>query len=97
VEGYVESIATGLMAGMHAAHAVRKGEEIIAPPRATALGSLCHYITHADPRNYQPANIAFDLLPPLCATTPGTLDRRQRRARQCQIALAKLDQWLSML
>jgi methylenetetrahydrofolate--tRNA-(uracil-5-)-methyltransferase len=97
VEGYVESIATGLMAGMHAAHAVSTGEEIIAPPRATALGSLCHYITHADPRNYQPANIAFDLLPPLCATTPGTLDRRQRRARQCQIALAKLDQWLSML
>jgi methylenetetrahydrofolate--tRNA-(uracil-5-)-methyltransferase len=95
VEGYVESIATGLMAGMHAARTVRTGEEPIAPPRATALGSLCHYITHADPRNYQPANIAFDLLPPLCATAPPKLDRKQRHARQCAIALTKLTQWLA--
>ena len=35
------------------------------PPRATAFGSLTHYMTHADPRNFQPANITFDLLPPL--------------------------------
>ena len=64
VEGYVESIATGLMAGRHAA-ALASGEKPQDFPRETALGSLCHYISGADPRDYQPANIAFDLLPPL--------------------------------
>src|SRR5207237_335043 len=64
VEGYVESIATGLMAGIHAS-ALTSGSTPIAPPRETALGSLTHYITHADPRHFQPANITFDLLPPL--------------------------------
>jgi len=70
------------------------GEAPIAPPRATAVGSLCHYITHADPRNYQPANMAFDLLPPLCSTTLTKLGRPERHARQCSIALTKLQQWL---
>ena len=64
VEGYAESIATGLMAGRNAA-AVSRGDEPRRFPRATALGCLCHYVTHADPRDFQPANITFDLLPPL--------------------------------
>src|SRR5712692_4712978 len=64
VEGYVESIATGLMAGQHAAALVSNADPV-APPRATAFGSLAHYITHANPNNFQPANITFDLLPPL--------------------------------
>jgi methylenetetrahydrofolate--tRNA-(uracil-5-)-methyltransferase len=97
VEGYVESIATGMMAGMHAARMVLSGEEPLAPPRATALGSLCYYITHADARNYQPANIAFDLLPPLCSTTPQKLPRAERHAKQCEIALAKFSQWLDAI
>jgi methylenetetrahydrofolate--tRNA-(uracil-5-)-methyltransferase len=64
VEGYVEAIATGLMAGMHAA--LRAAGEAPRPlARATALGSLCHYISGADPAHYQPANITFDLLPQL--------------------------------
>ena len=71
------------------------GEASSAPPRASAHGSLCHYITHADPANYQPANISFDLLPPLCSTTPPRLGRKERRARQCQIALTKWNQWLA--
>src|SRR5437870_3100 len=58
VEGYVESIATGLMAGLHAA-ALALSDEPRAFPRATALGSLCQYISGADPANYQPANITF--------------------------------------
>jgi methylenetetrahydrofolate--tRNA-(uracil-5-)-methyltransferase len=94
VEGYVESIATGMLAGIHAAGLAESGADPVAPPRATALGSLCHYITHADPENYQPANMAFDLLPPLCAATPAKIGRQERRAQQCQIALAKIDQWL---
>lgn len=95
VEGYVESIATGLLAGRNATLMALTGEQPTAPPRATALGSLCHYVSHASPHNYQPANITFDLLPPLYATMPAKLNRKERHSRQCMIALAKLDQWLA--
>lgn len=94
VEGYVECMATGLLAGLAMAQRIR-GEAFAPPPRTTALGSLVHYITHADPRNYQPANISFDLLPPL-DDLPRSLarDRRARRERQCERALADLVSWL---
>ncbi len=96
VEGYVESIATGLMAGRHAA-ALARGEEVRPLPRETALGSLCHYISGADPRGYQPANITFDLLPPLDEETHRLLrhDKRARHAEICRRALAKLDEYLA--
>jgi len=97
VEGYVESIATGWLAGVLAARTIQTNREISAPPRATAVGSLCHYISHADPGDYQPANISFDLLPPLCATTPPRLGRKERHARQCRIALTKWDEWLAAI
>ena len=58
-------------------------------PRETAIGSLCHYISHADPRTYQPANIAFDLFP---APDPPLKDRAQRQAEICRVALEKLEQ-----
>jgi methylenetetrahydrofolate--tRNA-(uracil-5-)-methyltransferase len=64
VEGYTESIATGLLAGIYAATLAR-GEEPRPAPRASAHGSLVHYITHADAKNFQPANMTFDLLEPL--------------------------------
>ncbi len=86
VEGYVESIATGLVAGIFAADRMA-GETVRAFPRETAIGSLCHYISHADPRRYQPANIAFDLFPAL----PETIrDRQQRQTEICRVALEKL-------
>lgn len=94
VEGYVESIATGWLAGVLASRMTHTGEPPSAPPRASAFGSLCHYISHANPANYQPANISFDLLPPLCATAPPRLGRKERHARQCRIALGKWEQWL---
>jgi len=90
VEGYVESIATGLLAGMHAAM-LASGCEPVAAPRPTAFGSLTHYITHADPRNFQPANITFDLLP---ALDHAIRDRKERHRRQCERALAEFDRWL---
>jgi len=94
VEGYVECIATGLLAGMALACRARR-EAFTPPPRTTALGSLVHYITHADPRNYQPANISFDLLPPMEGLPPQMArDRRVRREKQCQRALEDLDAWL---
>ena len=93
VEGYVESIATGLIAGLQAVRKLRGGEAS-APPRATACGSLCQYISHANPRGYQPANITFDLLPPLCGTHATIRDKKQRHALVCEIALRKFDEWL---
>jgi methylenetetrahydrofolate--tRNA-(uracil-5-)-methyltransferase len=93
VEGYVECIATGLLAGM--ALAARAMEQIYSPPpRTTALGSLAHYITHADPANYQPANISFDLLAPPENLPPAVMrDRSKRRAWQCERALADFARW----
>ena len=84
VEGYVECIGTGLLAGMALAHQAA-GAAFTPPPRTTALGSLIHYALHADPDNYQPANISFDLLPPL-ENAPRVIarDRRARRAKQCE-------------
>ena len=93
VEGYVESIASGLMAGIHAA-ALASGDEPVPPPRSSAFGSLTHYITHADPRNFQPANITFDLLP---ALETRVRDRQQRHSLQCQRALRDFDAWLDQL
>jgi len=96
VEGYVESIATGLLAGRNAA-ALARGEPGWRPPRHTALGSLCAYICGADPARYQPANITFDLLPPLEPELGQRLrhDRRGRHAEICRRALECLDEALA--
>src|SRR5712691_2261159 len=90
VEGYVESIATGLMAGIHAA-ALTSGTEPLAAPRHSAFGSLMHYVTHANPKNFQPANITFDLLP---ALETRIRDRQERHRLQCERALQEFDGWM---
>ncbi len=90
VEGYVESIATGLIAGRSAA-GLALGEAPRSFPRQTALGSLCAYVSGADPANYQPANITFDLLPKL---EHPPRDRQQRHTQVCQQALASLEEFL---
>jgi methylenetetrahydrofolate--tRNA-(uracil-5-)-methyltransferase len=87
VEGYVESIATGLVAGRGAA-ALASGETVRMFPRETAVGSLCAYVSGADASNYQPANITFDLLPKL---EHPPRDKKQRHAEVCRRALAALD------
>ena len=91
VEGYVESIATGLLAGVHAS-ALALGAEVGPAPRASAFGSLVHYVTQADPKDFQPANITFDLLPPL---EKKIRDRKQRHRAQCEVALREFDGWLA--
>src|SRR5579862_9842721 len=93
VEGYVESISTGLIAGMHAATMASEGD-MAAAPRALAFGSLTHYVTHADPKNFQPANITFDLLPPL---EKKVRDRKERHRLQCELALREFDHWLETI
>ena len=95
VEGYVESIATGLIAGRNAA-ALAGNQVPHLFPRETALGSLCHYISSADPAGYQPANIAFDLFPPLDDATARRLkhDKKARHAEICRRALQAMDEAL---
>jgi methylenetetrahydrofolate--tRNA-(uracil-5-)-methyltransferase len=92
VEGYAESIGTGLIAGRNAAALVR-GDESQVFPRETALGSLCHYITHADANHFQPANITFDLLAPLDEETKRKLrhDKKARHAEVCRRAVEVMD------
>jgi methylenetetrahydrofolate--tRNA-(uracil-5-)-methyltransferase len=94
VEGYTESIATGMLAGIYAA-ALAHGEEPVPVPRPTALGSLVHYIAHADAKSFQPANITFDLLEPLEEELRKKIrDKKERRRLQCERALAAFDAWL---
>ncbi|MDR3752316.1 MAG: methylenetetrahydrofolate--tRNA-(uracil(54)-C(5))-methyltransferase (FADH(2)-oxidizing) TrmFO [Terracidiphilus sp.] len=93
VEGYTESIATGMLAGIYAA-AMARGEEPVPAPRATALGSLVHYITHADAKNFQPANITFDLLEPLEEELRKKIrDKKERHRIVCERALAAFNAW----
>ena len=94
VEGYVESIATGLLAGIQAA-ALAIGAESVPPPRATAFGALVNYICHAETKSFQPANITFDLLLPLDETTRLRVRDKQRRHKMvCDRALHELKSWL---
>ncbi|MDE3164060.1 MAG: methylenetetrahydrofolate--tRNA-(uracil(54)-C(5))-methyltransferase (FADH(2)-oxidizing) TrmFO [Acidobacteriota bacterium] len=93
VEGYTESIATGLLAGIYAA-AIAHGGEPVPAPRGTALGSLVHYITHADAKHFQPANVTFDLLEPLEEELRKKVrDKKERHRIQCERALAAFDGW----
>ncbi len=95
VEGYVEAMATGLMAGRCAS---RMADGLTPPvwPRESAHGALAHYISGANPDNYQPANITFDLLPPLPAAEHESFrrDKRGRRQRQCERGLEGLERFL---
>jgi methylenetetrahydrofolate--tRNA-(uracil-5-)-methyltransferase len=93
VEGYTESIATGLLAGIYAAR-LAHGEEPVPAPRTSALGSLVHYITHADAKNFQPANMTFDLLEPLEEELRKKVrDKKERHRLQCERSLAAFDGW----
>lgn len=95
VEGYTESIASGLLAGRYAA-IIGHGEEPVPAPRASANGSLTHYITHAESKRFQPANITFDLLLPLEEDLRKKIrDKKERHRIQCDRALAAWDQWLA--
>jgi len=115
VEGYVESIATGLLAGLtaaaiataggpHAAGAPFKpsfglsGAVDLAAPRASAHGSLVNYICNADPKDFQPANITFDLLEQLDeATKRKVRDKKLRHQMVCERALTAFDSWHQQL
>ena len=88
VEGYVESAATGLLAGLNIARLLR-GEAPLAPPRTTALGSLLGYITHRGKKTFQPMNANYGLFPPVS----GSLRGREKKLALAARALADLGQW----
>jgi len=93
VEGYVESAASGLLAGVGAAFRAR-GEEPVGFPEDTALGALGRYIARSDPKHYQPTNIAFGLLPEL---SQRIRDKARRRMALAERALGSLEHFQSRL
>ena len=89
VEGYVESAAAGLVAGLNAAR-LAKGKEPLQFPRESAHGALCHYITHAESKHFQPMNINFGLLPPLEERIRDKKIKNQQIAQRALICIKKL-------
>src|ERR1051325_2470362 len=94
VEGYVESVAMGWLAGRNAARLV-SGEELLSAPRATAIGALARYVSGAETKNYQPVNITFALLEPLTPAQARSVKRkRDRHQLQVKLALEEWNEWL---
>src|SRR5512134_2812505 len=91
VEGYMGNIATGLLAGINAAR-VHHHEEPIVLPQTTMLGALCHYVTHADLRDFQPMKANFGILPEL--ETTSKLGKRERAGAYAERALGDLQHTL---
>ena len=89
VEGYVESAAMGLLAGINAAR-LAQGKELVTPPRATALGALIYHLTNTATKDFQPMNVNFGLFPPL----EGRLPKKLRGAAYAARALKELEEWL---
>jgi methylenetetrahydrofolate--tRNA-(uracil-5-)-methyltransferase len=90
VEGYVESAASGLLAGLNAA-ALATGRPVSVLPRSTAIGALAYYVSHADPAHYEPSNITFGIMEPLERPPKNTKARRQALSER---ALTVLDRWI---
>jgi methylenetetrahydrofolate--tRNA-(uracil-5-)-methyltransferase len=94
VEGYVESAASGLIAGRNAA-ALVLGESPSVPPRTTAIGALAYYVSHADPNAYQPTNITFGIMAAPDAATGKRLGRAERKTATSERALRDLAAWMA--
>jgi methylenetetrahydrofolate--tRNA-(uracil-5-)-methyltransferase len=92
VEGYVESAASGFLAGVTAA-CLRHGTTVAVPPPETALGALMAHTTNADARHFQPMNVNYGLFPDL----PGRVKKKEKRQKLAERALAALDAWLEKL
>jgi methylenetetrahydrofolate--tRNA-(uracil-5-)-methyltransferase len=97
VEGYIESVATGLLAGINAAR-LAQGRDPLVPPRLTGCGSLVHYIAHAAPASFQPVNINFGILPDATAGFRShSRDKKERHRVQVEQALEQMDEWIDLL
>lgn len=94
VEGYMGNIATGLLAGINSAR-LHHHEELITLPQTTMLGALCHYVTHADLKDFQPMKANFGILPPLDTDTK--IGKRERGKIYAERSLADLSHMLSQV
>ena len=94
VEGYVESVAMGWLAGVNAAR-LATGEKLIEAPRLSAVGALARYVSRTETKNFQPVNITFALLEPLANDERRRVRRkRDRHELQVNLALKEWDAWL---
>jgi methylenetetrahydrofolate--tRNA-(uracil-5-)-methyltransferase len=97
VEGYVESVATGWLAGLNAAH-LSTGKPLVTAPTLSATGALVRYVSSARTKNYQPVNITFALLEPLAEEHRRRVRRkRERHQLQVELALREWDAWIQTL
>ena len=97
VEGYVESVATGWLAGINAVRVARDMPMIVAP-QTSAIGALCRYVSNVETKNFQPVNITFGLLEPLAVELRKKYrNKRERHAVQVERALVDWDEWLKEL
>ena len=95
VEGYVESVGTGWLAGLNAARILR-GEDLITAPPSSAIGALCRYVSNVETKNFQPVNITFGLLAPVSEELRKKYrNKRERHGIQVELALKDWDEWLS--
>jgi methylenetetrahydrofolate--tRNA-(uracil-5-)-methyltransferase len=94
VEGYVESAASGLVAGLNAA-ALALGEPLSTPPRTTAIGALAYYVSHAEAKHYQPSNITFGIMAPLESIGRRPLKGADRKQAMSARALGDLETWIA--
>jgi methylenetetrahydrofolate--tRNA-(uracil-5-)-methyltransferase len=94
VEGYVESVAMGWLAGVNAARRAF-GQDLLEAPALSATGALARYVSRAETKNFQPVNITFALLQPLAEHDQRRLrKKRDRRHLQVELALKEWDVWL---
>ena len=97
MEGYVECIATGLIAGVNAC-LLAAGEPLRVPPRSTAIGSLINYLVSADPQHFQPENINFGIMPPPELPLPARkMGKMEKHLLQTKRALADMDDFAQSL
>ncbi len=97
VEGYVESVGTGWLAGLNAAR-ISRGEDLIVAPPTSAIGALCRYVSNVETKNFQPVNITFGLLSELpLELRKKYRNKRERHGVQVEIALGDWDEWLNRI
>ncbi len=97
VEGYVESVATGWLAGINAVRVLRQ-QPMLTAPLTSAIGSLCRYVSNVDTKNFQPVNITFGLLEPLPVELRKKYrNKRERHVVQVERALEDWDEWIQAI
>jgi len=94
VEGYIESAATGILAGINAAK-IAEGKPAVSPPEFTGLGGLLKHVTDTDVKHFQPMHINFGLLPPVERVKGKRLKKSEKRAMAAKRAIEIMEEWVN--